>query len=449
MTTAPGTICVFAKPPRPGRVKTRLAPALGEEGAARLARAFLADTWATVAALDWARPVLASTEADRQSLGLPPDAALWLQGEGDLGDRMERVLARALREAPWAVVVGTDSPGLPSTLLAEGRDALERADAVLGPTPDGGYYLIGLRRCPPGLLAGLPWSQPSTLAATRARLESHGLTVALLPPFFDVDTPRDLPRLAVWLGQRPDAAPATREALRTVSPEVRPRLSVVIPVLDEAARIGTRLRELVVMPGIDEVIVVDGGSTDDTVAIAREFPGVQVLRAPRGRALQLNAGARAAHGEVLLFLHADVSLPPDAAAQVEQVLADPRHLAGAFRTWTVADDRPWLLAPLLHLADVRSRSTRQPYGDQAIFVRREAFEALGGFPEIPIMEDYAFSRRLRALGRIGLTRARVHVSGRRFIARPIFYTFVMWTWPALYRWGVPPETLARWYDDVR
>lgn len=447
--SAPGHVCVFAKPPEPGRAKTRLAPALGDEGAADLARAFLADTWRTVGALPWARPVMATTEPDRASLGVDEGAILWLQGEGDLGDRMERVLGRALERGPWAIAVGADSPGLPPRLLADARAALDEADAVLGPTPDGGYYLLGLRRCPPGLLAGLPWSQPHTLRATRERLVARGLSVRLLPPFFDVDTPRDLRRLRAFLDHDPAAAPATRRVLQTRHPDLRPRLSVILPVLDEQARLGTRLRELGVMEGIDEVVVVDGGSRDDSVAIASSFPGVRVLRAERGRASQMNAGAAVARGDVLLFLHADVSLPVDAAAHVEQVLADERNIAGAFRTWTVADDRPWLLAPLLHLSDVRSRLTRHPYGDQALFVRREVFEELGGFPDQPLMEDYEFSRRLARRGRIGLARARVHVSGRRFIARPLFYTAVMWTWPALYRWGVPPEALARWYEDIR
>ncbi|MBW1880006.1 MAG: TIGR04283 family arsenosugar biosynthesis glycosyltransferase [Deltaproteobacteria bacterium] len=447
--TEPGHICVFAKPPVPGGVKTRLAPAMGQDGAAALARAFLADTWATVTGVPWATPVIASTTEDPEALGVDGDTEVWLQGEGDLGARMERVISRALRSGPWAIAIGADSPGLPQTQLDAARDALQEADAVLGPTPDGGYYLLGLRRCPPGLLGELPWSQSNTLVATRRRLEERGLTVRMLPPFFDVDEPRDLRRLRAFLDQFPDAAPHTRRVLTTRVPLLKPRLSVVIPVLDEERRIEVRLRELGAMQGIDEVVVVDGSSTDRTREIVKQFPAVRLLSAPRGRARQLNAGANVALGEVLLFLHADVSLPVDAAAHVEQVLADPANVAGAFRTWTVAEDPPWLFGPLLHLADLRSRLTRHPYGDQALFVRREVFEALGGFPDIPLMEDYAFSREIRRRGRIGLARARVHVSGRRFIARPVFYTALVWSYPALYRWGVPPEMLARWYHDIR
>ena len=222
------------------------------------------------------------------------------------------------------------------------------------------------------------------------------------------------------------------------------KISVVIPVLDEERRIGKRLAEL---RGFEEVIVVDGGSGDRTVAIAGAHPGVRVESAPRGRALQMNHGARLARGDVLLFLHADVALPHDAAAHVERVLADERVVAGAFRTWHVTEDRR--RAPWLHLADLRSRYSGLPYGDQALFVRREAFFRVGGFPEQPLMEDLELSRRLRRIGRISIARASVRVSGRRFLAHPIRGALLVNSFPLLYRLGVPAATLARLYRDVR
>jgi rSAM/selenodomain-associated transferase 2 len=220
-------------------------------------------------------------------------------------------------------------------------------------------------------------------------------------------------------------------------------------VLDEERRIGQRLTELAAQRGLHEVIVVDGGSRDRTAAIARAVPGVRILDAPRGRGVQLNAGARAATGDVLLFLHADVSLPADAAGWVERGLADPSAVAGAFRIWTVVDaGRTWL-GPLIHLADIRSRYTSLPYGDQAVFVRRAAFEAAGGFPDEPLMEDLELARRLRRLGRIVTVPASVTVSGRRFVARPLWFTFLINVFPLLYRLGVPPRVLAHFYRDQR
>jgi rSAM/selenodomain-associated transferase 2 len=226
-------------------------------------------------------------------------------------------------------------------------------------------------------------------------------------------------------------------------------LSVVIPTLDEEARIGARLDELATIPGVDEVIVADGGSRDGTIDVASSRSGVRALRAARGRASQQNAGAAVARGDVLLFLHADVSLPPDAPRHAQRALDDPRVVAGAFRTWTVPDAGRARLAPLLHLADLRSRYSALPYGDQAIFVRAEAFRRVGGFPDQPLMEDLELSRRLRRLGRIRIVPASVRVSGRRFLARPIYYTLAVNLFPALYALGVAPATLRRLYGDPR
>jgi rSAM/selenodomain-associated transferase 2 len=227
------------------------------------------------------------------------------------------------------------------------------------------------------------------------------------------------------------------------------RVSVVIPVLDEAVRIGARLAELAVMPGIGEVIVVDGGSTDATVEIARAVRGTRVITATRGRGTQMNAGAQAATGDVLLFQHADVVLPVDAAAWVGRALADARVVAGAFQTRHVPDGEGSWVIPLLWIADVRSRATHLPYGDQAIFVRREAFLRVGGFPEQPLMEDLELSRRLRRIGRMETVPATVRVSGRRFLARPLRTMASMRLLPALYRLGVPPRLLARLYGNPR
>lgn len=208
-------VCVFSKAPRPGRVKTRLASAVGAEGAAELARAFLADTWAAVARLPWARPV-AAVDGRPAFDAWPAGCTVWPQGGGDLGRRMERVLRRALRDAPFAIALGSDSPGLPPRLLEAARGQLAACDAVLGPAEDGGFYLLGLRRCPRGLLRELPWSSADTFARTCERLRARGLTLAILPVWFDVDRPADLARLRRLLARGRIHAPHTRRALRHI-----------------------------------------------------------------------------------------------------------------------------------------------------------------------------------------------------------------------------------------
>jgi len=207
-------VCIFAKPPRPGEAKTRLAPVLGAAGAARLARAFLLDAVDRVRALPWALPYLATTGSlDRDLRERLGDLPVWPQGDGDLGARQLRILRRGLEHAPAALVVGTDLPGLPAAHFERARALLDTHDAVLGPAEDGGFYLLGLRLAPKGLLDDLPWSRADTCEQTRGRLLAHGMRVGTAPVWFDVDVPEDLERLHESLVDPGVVAPATRRAL--------------------------------------------------------------------------------------------------------------------------------------------------------------------------------------------------------------------------------------------
>jgi len=194
-------------------VKTRLARSLGTEAAAILSQAFFLDTWRSAARCAWADAILATTDpAAPQWAGI---ASVWDQGGGDLGDRLERVLSRALQSAPIALAIGADTPGLPPRFLELARDALTTSDAVLGPCEDGGFYLIGLRSCPPGLFAGLPWSTERISEQTMQRLRGLGFTVETLPPWFDLDRAEDLTRIQGLLARKEIDAPETERALGT------------------------------------------------------------------------------------------------------------------------------------------------------------------------------------------------------------------------------------------
>lgn len=209
-------ICVFVKPPVAGKVKTRLIPIVGADGAAALAEAFFRDTWNCVESLSWALPVVATTDRLDRNVIPVPETEMWLQGGGDLDARIERILRRALMEAPFAIALGADSPGIPKEFLDHAHEALQSADAVLGPCEDGGFYLLGVRQCPPGLLSGVPWSQSTTFARTLDRLNELGLKSTILDPWYDIDRPEDLDRLRSDVARGAIAAPNTARALATL-----------------------------------------------------------------------------------------------------------------------------------------------------------------------------------------------------------------------------------------
>ena len=215
-------LCVFAKPAVPGLAKTRLIPEVGAEAAAGLARAFLEDTWVAARRLSWTRPILAATS--RKGLDPPARAEVWLQGPGDLGERLARILRRALRISPCAIALGADSPGLPVSRLEAARRALRNHDAVLGPSADGGFYLLGVTRCPPALLRDLRWSAGDTFERTRERLERRGLSTAVLREWFDVDEFADLVRLRRLIARGRVTAPRTARAMAALAgvPRGRP-----------------------------------------------------------------------------------------------------------------------------------------------------------------------------------------------------------------------------------
>lgn len=224
-------------------------------------------------------------------------------------------------------------------------------------------------------------------------------------------------------------------------------ISIVVPVLDEAAGIGASLAALKAFRASGaEVIVVDGGSRDATRSIAVALAD-RVIDAPRGRAAQMNAGAAVARGDVLLFLHADTTLPASALAAIDHAL-DARHAWGRFDVSISGSGA--LLAIVAAMMNARSRLTGIATGDQAIFARREAFERAGRFAAIPLMEDVALSKALKAVSPPACLRERVVTSGRRWQKHGTLRTIVlMWWLRFAYSLGADPGSLARRYGTGR
>ena len=225
------------------------------------------------------------------------------------------------------------------------------------------------------------------------------------------------------------------------------KLTVIVPTLDEAAHLAASLSSL---PREADVVVCDGGSIDETISIATRS-GARVVTGSRGRALQMNRGADAARGDTLLFLHADCTLGPDAYHQIQTALDNNDGddvVGGSFRM--SIRDASWGLRWIAATSNARARYLHTPYGDQAIFVRRSAFEKLGGFPDIPFMEDVALVRKLKRLGKLVCVDETVTTGARHWKQLgPVRTTLLNWSMVALYLLGIPAERLEPYYHRWR
>ncbi|HHJ98497.1 MAG TPA: DUF2064 domain-containing protein [Actinobacteria bacterium] len=428
--------------PVPGQVKSRIAEELGDETALAVHRELTEHVVRRARAAELAGTVdleirLADGTAAAGRRWLGRASRVRTQCEGTLGDRLAEAVGTAVSEgAPAVIVIGSDCPDAGGAIVRKAVAELARTPLVLGPAGDGGYYLAGVRAdaadsVSAALFEQIPWGTSGVLAVTLGRLSALGMTPALLPTLDDIDRPADARR---WQARR------LEERTR------RPRTSVVIPSLNEEDAIAQAVQSARAS-GAHEVIVADGGSADATVVRA-EGSGATVVSAPRGRAGQMNAGSDPASGDVLLFLHADTVLPRDACALIADALGDPRVVGGAF-DYSAGDGTDPFDRFISAVGQLRYTAFRLPYGDQAIFVRRTVFEDLGGFPELPVMEDYEFALRLKRLGRIARVPAAIRTSTRAWRERGLLaVTARDIATIAGYRLGVDPARLARWRQAV-
>ncbi len=407
-------LIVFTRFPVPGEAKTRLIPALGAAGAADLQRQMTGHTVAQ------ARKTGARIEI-RWTGGTEARLRDWLgqdlnyaeQGAGDLGRRM----ARAFQDhfdagAQRVVIIGCDCPSNHWKNIHQSFQCLEKSELVIGPARDGGYYLIGLTRPMPELFIAPDWGTDRVLAQT---LAAAPVKPHLLAELDDVDRPADIP----------------------------PEISVIVPTLNEAATLARTLEKVNEAFRV-ECIVADGGSCDQTERLARE--GVaRFITSERGRAAQMNAGAAAAAGELLLFLHADTELPDNWDFIIRAALSGPSVALGAFRFGVKQRLRG--IGLVERGTRIRSRLFRMPYGDQGQFMRRKTFETIGGFPVQPILEDVELVRRARRLGRIVTVPETALTSGRRWQTLGVVRTTLRnQQILAGYALGISPETLRGFYQ---
>ena len=433
-------LIIFTRYPEPGKTKTRLIPVLGEQGAADLQRRM---TEHLISRIDDLSPSRSLSLEIRYEGGNENLMRSWLgdnfichpQPPGDIGLRMRIALDEAIRDGVEnVIIIGTDIPGISADIIRNALEQLSSHDLVLGPARDGGYYLIGVKKgsWPKAnqlLFENIAWGSDKVLSQTLLAADEIGLSHMLLEILEDVDRPEDLD---VW----------HRESQKTARIKVQKKISIIIPTLNEAACIETTLSMLTHRETI-EVIVVDGGSKDGTADLA-ESCGAIVLTADPSKSGQMNTGAKAAIGDILLFLHADTQLPENFERSIISAIYQDDVAAGAFQLRINSESKGLRFIELV--ANWRSRHLQTPYGDQGIFVTKSVFQAIGGYPEMAIMEDFELIRRLRRKGKIIILKQSVTTSPRRWQNLGIFKTWLLNQMIAVgYMLGAPPERLADWY----
>lgn len=423
-------LILFAKTPVAGQVKTRIGAEVGLEQAAQIYETMLQTILAASGGAGrWQRLVALTPESDAAWFAGRNLPFIRQQGQ-NIGERMSNALNEGFRQgAAQVMVIGSDIPELGEAEIAAAFSRLDTEPAVIGPSLDGGFYLFGANRqvqqqAASVLQAEIPWSTPQVLASVHSLCRQQSLPLFLLPPKRDIDAYED------WLDYQAASA-ATDIAV-----------SIIVPTLNEELYLADCLRSL--EHPCCERIVVDGGSSDNTLQIARQS-GVRTLRCPvanRGR--QLNAGAAVARGKLLLFFHADSRMPVGGIASMLSAMQEPRLIGGGFDLGFFPPEPFYRF--LAFGANLFCRMTRMIFGDRGMFLRADRFWQLGGFPETAIMEDAALSTSMRRAGKIAILPEVVETSARKYAnetkLQAIYRT--MWAYAA-YRLGVSPETIKAGY----
>mgnify|MGYP001178166776 CR=1 FL=1 len=420
----PPVVLLFAKTPRTGLAKTRLAADLGEDRAIDLYRAMVERQLREI-------PPSWPVEIHFTPVEAEEEMRTWLgsarhfrpQADGDLGRRLRKAFGAAFaRGATSVIALGGDCPELDRATFHEASTRLGRADLVLGPASNGGYYLLALRRAAPELFDNIPWDSDQVLATTLARAKLFGLSRELLTPKADID----------------DAKAYRAYLSRVVRNSSSDSLTIIIPTLNESAHLRATLDAAAQSLPSARLIVADGQSTDRTREIAAQH-GAHVIVTRRGRARQCRAAAAIADSDWLLFLHADTRLPPEAGTLFSRFTIETDAQIATFR---LRFDSPSLLLRACGWF-TRFDSVFTRFGNQGILIRREFYDALGGFPDWPLFEDVALLQRARAATRVRSLPACVTTSARRFNQRGVLAQ--QWRNARLlvrYLLGTPPAELA-------
>jgi len=395
MSSLLNCLILFGRYPEPGRVKTRLIPYLGAAGAAQLQKYLTEKVTQTARAISYLSDIYFFYEGGSKKYfkkWLGKDIFYARQSGQHLGERMKNAIISVRNKGyKRAVLIGTDILNVTPEHIKKAFYELEKRELVIGPSDDGGYWLIGMDLRKPFLevFDGIEWGTEKVLSQSVDIIKRANKSFQFLETLTDIDTIQDIKK--------------TRLKMPI------PYVSVIIPALNEEEYIRDAICSAKCRDA--EVIVIDGGSEDKTRQIARS-EGVRVIMSERGRVIQQNTAAEIAEGYVLLFLHADTVLPKGYVKDVFATLMDPSCLAGAFRFKT---DMKGIFMRIIELvANLRAKYLGLPYGDQAIFMKKEFFQKIGGFPLIPVAEDLYLMHRISRMGKVRLVSKDALTSSRKW-----------------------------------
>lgn len=453
-------VILFTRIPFPGYTKTRLMPYYTPQQCASLHFCFLRDIRRNLKGIDADLFIYYAEPGDPEELvkifgrQMEPPAGGRKYGTGkvvyrkqygeDLGERM----FTAMKDVHCAgydrcVLTGTDLPDLTKSIFEDAFARLEDHDVVLGPTRDGGYYLIGSREPQHVCFEDQVYGGSTVFENTAAAVLNHGLTLSLSEVLYDVDTRKDLIHRLDRRRKHPEKP--FMETDRFILQNLK--ISVIVPICNEVHMIRHIQAEVERAFPSCEVIFVDGESTDGT--LSRIDPEYVLLHSEKGRAKQMNMGAQEASGDILFFLHCDSKLPKHPQREIRHVYAS--HLAGCFRIGFPT--RRFLMLTNSILSNRRARNEGIMFGDQGIFIDRRLFYKMGGFPDIPLMEDYQFSLTLKRHGiSSGVAGEKIISSDRRYprsTKGTLRLMKKMYDMRQMYLHGADPEKLAKWYKDIR
>lgn len=438
-------LIIFTRIPEAGRTKTRLMPYFSGEQCAELHTCFLRDISASVRNVD-ADVFVFYTGGKPCALNeIFGSRAQYIEQKGEtLGARMHNAVRSVLGAGyESAVLIGTDIPAVSADIIEKAFNRIDDAHIVMGPTTDGGYYLIGMNTPVEEVFSLKQYGDSSVFDATVRAADDSGFRVAAVDELSDIDEAADV---AFFRNEMKNSDRLRKSHTgRFLASSVK--ISVIIPTYNEKKTIGRMLEQIRPYRDDAEIIFVDGGSTDGTVeAIGDEF---RLIKSDKGRAVQMNTAAKLSGGDVLFFVHCDSELPKDITGEIRRCMAD--HQYGCFGVGF--HSKNFFMLTNRVISNHRAFSRGLPFGDQGIFIDREVFFDAGMFPEIPIMEDYEFGRILKSKGILpGKTRNRIYTSARRYEkgTMGILRTeYRMWNLRRKFRNGMSIDEIADRYRDIR